>query len=95
MNFQIKTVDEAIELFNEPILFNDNRCIGEKASITIEILTKEEEEFIRKNHNKILRENKISRWFWKPDDEGYIRYDLKDTTTGMIKLFRDNVEVYN
>jgi len=95
MWFKIKTVDEAIELFNDPIELKINTLFEKGASISVDLLTKEEEEFIRKNHNKILRENKINKWFWKPDDNGYIRYDLKDTETGMIKLFRNNIEVYS
>jgi hypothetical protein len=88
MKFWIKTIEEAIELFNSPTLYKENDNIESK-------LNADEEEFIIENHKSILKNNKIECFCWKPDQGGYVRYDIKNTKYGLIKLFKDSVEIFD
>lgn len=88
MKFWVKTVDEAINLFNSPSLYKENDNIESK-------LTKEEEEFIKIKHKEILKKYKIECFCWKPDQEGYIRYNIKDTPLGLVKLFKNQINTFD
>lgn len=86
MKFWIETIDEAIALFNTDSLIKENDHIDTPK------LTEEQEKFIRKSHKEIMKNYNIECWCWKPDDEGGLRYYIKNTELGLVRLFKDGID---